>query len=338
MIPDLFHAEYPNLASESHVDVLRLIRSENIGPVTFFKLVSHFGSVSKALEQAADMSMRGGRKKPIKIASKSDAERELEQAGKHGATLLVYGDAYYPKMLQTIHDPPPLLMVMGNPALLNRSMNIGVVGARNASANACRFTSKLAQDLGKENVTVVSGLARGIDGSAHQGALSSGTVGVIAGGIDTVYPPEHKDLYAKMREEGVILSEQPFGSVPQPRNFPARNRIISGMSHGIVVVEASLKSGSLITARMATDQNREVFAVPGSPLDPRCKGTNQLLREGCALVESADDVLSHLNALSGPSLHEAPPQAYHPPAAVQPSENEVEQARDQVIEKLGPEP
>lgn len=332
---DLFQPEYPNLSHAKKLDVLRLIRSENIGPITFFKLFSHFGSVSAALDAIPEMSVKGGRKKPIAIASQTDAERELEAVEKFGATFIAYGDEHYPLMLQTIHDPPPLLTVLGHPRTWQKQLNVAVVGARNASANGCRFTHQIAMDLGKGGATVVSGLARGVDAAAHQGALSSGTVGVIAGGIDTVYPPENANLYKQIAEQGAILSEQPFNASPQPRNFPARNRIISGMSHGIVVVEASLKSGSLITARMAMEQGREVFAVPGSPMDPRCKGTNQLLREGASIAETAEEVLRGLSSFTKRPFAEAKLPEYESPAHVTPDARELTRARALVLEKLG---
>jgi DNA processing protein len=334
----LFHLEYPTLAQEKTADVLRLIRSENVGPVTFFKLLSYFGSVAKALDAIPDMSVKGGRARPIKIASAAVVKEEMDKAEAFGARILVYGHPDYPQLLHTVHDAPPVIMTLGNAKLWNRGVNIGMVGARNASANGCRFTQKTAQDLGKAGICVISGLARGIDAAAHNGALATGTVGVIAGGIDTQYPPENKDLYTKLAAEGGIISEQPFGFAPQARSFPARNRIISGMSHGLVVVEASLKSGSLITARQAAEQNRDVFAVPGSPMDPRCKGTNQLLREGAVVTESADDVLQHVRNYQNTPLAEPQGGNFRPAAMKAPSEAELSEARKDVMRKLGHEP
>lgn len=334
----LFHSEYPSLAQEKTADVLRLIRSENVGPVTFFKLLSYFGSVAKALDAIPDMSLKGGRARPITIASPADVAAEIEKAEKFGAKICVYGSADYPSLLHTIHDAPPVIMTLGSPKIWLRGVNIGVVGARNASANGCRFTHKIATDLGKAGVCVVSGLARGIDAAAHSGALATGTVGVIAGGIDTLYPPENKDLYAKLAQEGGIISEQPFGYAPQARSFPARNRIISGMSHGLVVVEASLKSGSLITAKLAADQNRDVFAVPGSPMDPRCKGTNQLLRDGAVVTECAEDVLQQVRDYGNRPLAEPPSADFRPAAARTPDENTLKEARHVLGLKMGHEP
>lgn len=332
------HTEHPSLAQEKTADALRLIRSENVGPVTFFKLLSYFGSAAKALEAIPDMSVKGGRARPITVAKPADVNAELEKAAKFGAKVIVYGHPDYPALLHTIHDAPPVIMVLGSPSVWQRGVNIGLVGARNASANGCRFTHKIATDLGKAGICIVSGLARGIDAAAHTGALTTGTVGVIAGGIDTLYPPENKDLYAKLAEQGGIISEQPFGHAPQARNFPARNRIISGMSHGLVVIEASLKSGSLITAKLAAEQNRDVFAVPGSPMDPRCKGTNQLLRDGAILTESAEDVLQHVLAYGNRPLAEPSGAGFRPATVKPPGEDELKEARRILAQKIGHEP
>lgn len=332
------HAEYPSLAHEKTSDVLRLIRSENVGPVTFFKLLSYFGSVSKALDAIPDMAKRGGGKRPIKIASEAAAKEEIERTEAFGAKIILYGAPDYPKMLHTIHDAPPVIFALGHPQVWQRGVNIGIVGARNASANGCRFTQKLASDLGKAGVCVVSGLARGVDAAAHSGAMATGTVGVIAGGINTVYPPENQYLYDKMRAEGAIVSLQPWGFEPIAASFPARNRIISGMSHGLVVVEASLKSGSLITARQALEQNREIFAVPGSPLDPRCKGTNQLLRDGAVVTESAENVLQHVRQHRTPPLAEPKAPDFGASPFHMPGEAELAEARKAVQAKLGHDP
>ncbi len=295
----------PSLKAERAVDVLRLIRSENIGPMTFYQLVKYCGSVSRAIEIAPEMSARGGRKKPIRIASMAEAEHELSALSRYGASVVLYGSEDYPRLLQMVPDAPPLLTVLGHSHLLSSPRMLGVVGARNASANGCLFTKKLVSDVGATKTVIISGLARGIDTAAHQASLASGTIAVIAGSIDHIYPPENEKLYHAIREQGAIIAEAPFGTKPLARHFPARNRIIAGMAQGTLVVEASLKSGSLITARYALDYNREVFAVPGSPMDPRCHGTNQLLREGAHMVESAADITSHLSA-------ETIPLAEHP--------------------------
>ena len=215
-----------------------------------------------------------------------------------------------------------------------------MVGARNASANGCRFAYKLATDLGKRGLIVVSGLARGVDTACHKGALETGTVAVIAGGIDSIYPPENKDLYAAITEKGAIVAELPFGATPKGTNFPQRNRIISGLSYGVIVVEATLKSGSLITARMALEQNREVFAVPGFPMDPRCNGTNQLLRQGATLIESAQDVLDSIEQLRDRQmeLFERNAVSYLPSRLQPPAESELDELRDEIVTQLGSSP
>jgi len=338
MQSDLFHRAYPSLAHEKTVDVLRLIRSENVGPVTFYKLLDHFQSIPKALDAIPELAKKGGRKRPIKMASLSAVQEEIEKTERFGAKIIVYGSPDYPKMLHTIHDAPPVIFALGHSSVWQKGINIGIVGARNASANGCRFTQKIASDLGKAGICVISGLARGIDAAAHSGAITSGTVGVIAGGINTVYPPENAYLYDKMRAEGGIISHQPFGFEPIAASFPARNRIISGMAHGLLVVEASLKSGSLITAKQALDQNREIFAVPGSPMDPRCKGTNQLLRDGAVLCESAEDILQHVRQYNNVPLAEPKTLDFQPSAITTPSESELVEVRKLVIGKLGHDP
>jgi DNA processing protein len=333
----LFHSEYASIAHENPLNVLRLIRSENVGPVTFFKLLAYYGSVAKALDAIPELAKRGGSKRPIKVASLDSVKEELEKTQASGARVILYGAPDYPRMLQTIHDAPPVIFALGHPQIWQHNVNIGIVGARNASANGCRFTQKIAADLGKAGVCVVSGLARGIDAAAHSGAISTGTAGVIAGGINTIYPPENKYLYDKMREEGAIVSIQPWGFEPIAASFPARNRIISGMSHGLLVVEAASKSGSLITAKQALDQNRDVFAVPGSPMDPRCKGTNQLLRDGAILCESAEDILQHVRQYANTPLSEPKAPDFTAPPIATPDESELREARKILIGKLSHE-
>lgn len=276
------------------LDWLQLIRSENVGPKTFLDLIGFYGSAINALEALPELAKRGG-KKAIKILSRHDAEKEMERVTKIGAAIITLNDESYPKLLKEIADPPPVITVRGNLELLNKDA-IAVVGARNASLNGCHFASKLAGDLGREGYIVISGLARGIDTSAHRATVETGTVAVIAGGIDNIYPKENEKLYEEIASNGAIISELAFGVVPQPKNFPQRNRIISGMSFGTVIVEAAMKSGSLITARLALEQGREVFAVPGHPADPRCHGPNKLIKDGASLVESAADVIQALNA------------------------------------------
>ncbi|CAK6514685.1 DNA-processing protein DprA [Rickettsia helvetica] len=294
MLKELFSVSNSKTSySLETINILRLIRSENIGPKTFFSLIKLFGDAATAIDNAPDFSLRGGKSKPIKIFSKSDAEKELELLEKDNAKISTYKSPEYSKLLLEIYDPPPILSYKGNIELLNHNKCVAIVGARNASANGRSFAHKITNDLVKEGYITVSGLARGIDSSVHQAAISQ-TIGVIAGGIDHVYPPENKKLFENLAEEGLILAELPIGSTPLEKHFPQRNRIISGLALGVVVVEASLKSGSLITAKFALEQNREIFAVPGFPLDPRCQGTNKLIREGAYLVESVDDIVANL--------------------------------------------
>lgn len=324
----------PTLRGADPVEVIRLIRSEQVGPMTFFQLVKFCGSVAKAIDMAPGISQRGGRKKPIVITPKAAAEREYEALTKFGAKVVLYGDEAYPRLLQSVADAPPMLSVRGHTHLLKEKNLIGMVGARNASANGCAFARKLAADLGTAKFTVVSGLARGIDTAAHRGALATGTIAVIGGGIDNVYPPENAALYEEIAATGAIVSELPFGMAPHAKSFPARNRIIAGMSRGVAVVEASLKSGSLITADYANDYGREVFAVPGSPMDPRCTGTNSLLKQGATMLESVRDITSHLGPMGELPMAEAEATSFAEPAAPAISESLLAEAREAVLAAL----
>lgn len=272
---------------------LRLIRSENIGPITYFQLLARFGSAQAALDAIPDLAARGGGRAP-RLASRAAIEREIEQVGRLGARYLFLGQGLYPPLLAELETAPPALIVKGHPSLLDKPA-VAMVGARNASAAACRFARTLASALGDAGTIIVSGLARGIDSAAHDGALETGTIAVVAGGVDIFYPPENEARQSAIAERGLIVSEQPPGVEPRSRHFPSRNRIIAGLAHGTVVVEAAPRSGSLITARCAAECGREVMAVPGSPLDPRAQGCNQLIREGATLVQSADDVLEAIS-------------------------------------------
>jgi DNA processing protein len=328
----------PHLRGTNPIDALRLIRSEQVGPMTFFRLVKFCGSVAKAIEMAPSISKRGGRAKPIKIVSRADAEREYEALTKFGAEILMYGEERYPRLLQQIADAPPILTVRGHVHLAGGGNLIGMVGARNASANGCLFAKKLSSDLGAAGQIVVSGLARGIDAAAHRGALGTGTIAVIGGGINNVYPPENAILFEEIAATGLIISELPFGAEPHARSFPGRNRIIAGMSRGVIVVEASLKSGSLITAEYANDYGRDVFAIPGSPMDPRCHGTNRLLKDGATMVETARDILSNLAPLGELPLAEQQALNFHEAPAASLDEQTLERARAAIIESLGASP
>lgn len=328
----------PHLRGVDPIDALRLIRSERVGPMTFFHLVKFCGSVAKALEMAPGISQRGGKKKPIRIASKAEAQREYEALTKFGAELLLYGQERYPRLLQQCADAPPVITVRGHTTLAANTNMIGMVGARNASANGCMFAKKLSSDLGAVGQIVVSGLARGIDASAHRGALGTGTIAVIGGGINNVYPPENAILFEEIAATGLIISELPFGAEPHARSFPGRNRIIAGMSRGVVVIEASLKSGSLITAEYANDYGRDVFAVPGSPMDPRCHGTNKLLKEGASMVESARDILGNLAPLGELPLAEQLPLSFNEAPATKLDEQDIDRARAATLEALSASP
>ncbi|BAE49485.1 DNA-processing protein DprA [Paramagnetospirillum magneticum] len=325
------------LSAAERFDWLRLIRSENVGPRTFSRLLERFGSASAALAALPDLARKGGARRPIRICPKADAEREMEATGRVGARLLGVAEPGYPAWLAALDDAPPLLCVLGNPSVLAKPM-VAMVGARNASLNGRNFARRLAADLGRAGYVVASGMARGIDTAAHQGALASGTVAVLAGGVDVVYPPENTDLWREIGAAGAVVSEMPVGTQPQASYFPRRNRIISGLSLGVVVVEANARSGSLITARFAADQGREVFAVPGSPMDPRAAGPNDLLRHGATLTESVADVTDVLGDLLRRPLAEGKRADFRAPQPVEPDTSEMDQARARVAEALGPAP
>lgn len=279
------------------INILRLIRSENVGTKTFFTLIKIFGNSKTALENIADFSKRGGRTKPIKIFTEQEAEKELKKLEKAGAKLITYLSKDYSQLLLQIHNPPPILTYKGNIKLLNSDKCLAIVGARNASINGKMLAKKFAEELTQQGYIIVSGLARGIDTAAHQAAQNQ-TIGVMAGGIDYIYPAENAKLYNDMSDNALLIAELPIGSEPLQQNFPQRNRIISGLSLATLVVEAGLKSGSLITALNALNQNREVFAVPGFPLDPRAQGTNNLIKQGAYLVENIDDIVNNLPNIS----------------------------------------
>ncbi|MEQ8196386.1 MAG: DNA-processing protein DprA [Rhodospirillales bacterium] len=319
---------------------LRLIRTEHVGPMTFRRLLGRFGSAEAALAALPGLARRGSGSKAPKIYPPEKAEAEIEALEALGAALIARCEPGYPPLLAAIEDAPPLISVLGDPTLLERpaGTTIAVVGARNASLNGRRLARDIAAGLGRAGQLVVSGMARGIDAAAHEGALATGTVGVLAGGVDHVYPKENAALFAEVRETGALISEMPPGTVPQAQHFPRRNRLISGMAQGVVVIEAGQRSGSLITARMALEQGRDVFAVPGSPLDPRNRGSNDLLRQGAILTESADDVLGALGPLD-PALREAKQDTdIIDDFAAMPEPGEAERAQAAVLECLGPAP
>jgi DNA processing protein len=324
------------LNPQERLDWLRLIRTENVGPVTFHQLLQRHGSAAAALAALPELAKRGGRKQ-FAVWSRDAAERELAAIHRLGGRLVAWGEPDYPPNLAPLDDAPPLLTVLGRPELLARK-SIAMVGARNASASGQRFAREMAYDLARAGFVVTSGLARGIDAAAHGGALAQGTVAVVGGGADVVYPEENRGLHEEIIAQGAVVAESAVGTVPQARHFPRRNRLISGMSVGVVVIEAALKSGSLITARFAAEQGREVFAVPGSPLDPRCRGTNDLIRNGATLVEGADDVLAGLASLGGRIAAEPPRRRPAPRPAPETTQNERDEAETSVTRLLGPTP
>ncbi len=311
------------------LDRIRLIRSPSIGPVTYRQLIARFGTPQAALEAIPDLARRGGGKPP-RLFGRDEAERERSRVEKFGARYLTFGKGLYPSLLAELDDAPPLLIAKGDVGLLDRP-SVAIVGARNASAAACRFARGLAHVLGREGLVVVSGLARGIDSAAHDGALEAGTIGVVAGGVDVFYPPENKDRQEKMFEHGLVLAEMPPGTEPRARHFPYRNRIIAGVSLGTIVVEAAPRSGSLITARLAAEAGREVMAIPGSPLDPRARGCNQLIRDGATLVQDAADVIEAVQPLK--------PRVAAPSVRYEPKQEELDGEAVEVLESLlGPSP
>ncbi len=299
------------LSNEQRLDWLQLMKSENVGPATFRTLINRFGGARSALDALPELSKRGGLRRRIRIYPRQAAERDFANLSAFGGRFIALGEDGYPPLLRHISDAPALICAKGRIELLNSDC-IAMVGARNASAIGRKFARQVASDLGAGGCTVVSGLARGIDTAAHEASLERGTIAVVAGGLDVIYPPENAKLHAAIAQDGVIVSEMTPGTRPKAEFFPRRNRIISGISHGVIVVEAALRSGSLITARMAGEQGRDVFAVPGSPMDPRAAGTNKLIRDGAILVRKADDVLEAMS--SAPSSGLALRQAFSIPS------------------------
>jgi DNA processing protein len=322
------------LADSERIDRLRLIRSDNVGPRTFRSLLAHFGSARLALERLPELARRGGAARGGRICSEDDARAELAACRRLDIGLLAPGEAGYPPRLATLDDAPPLLGVRGATKTLMRPM-IAIVGSRNASGAGLKFSGQLARDLGEAGFVIISGLARGIDQAAHRASIASGTVAALAGGHDRIYPPEHEALLAAILEtEGAAISEMPLGHEPRARDFPRRNRLISGAAIGVVVVEAAHRSGSLITARMAAEQGREVFAVPGSPLDPRAAGTNDLIKQGATLVTEAADVIQAIEPIMERPLRLPLSEGEADPLPSDPEANE----RARIVELLGPTP
>jgi DNA processing protein len=324
------------LTDAQRLDWLCLIRSSNIGPRTFRTLINHFGGAREALAALPGLASRGGAKHPAQIFPREDAERELEDARSRGISLIGLGEPEYPRRLQAIADPPPLIAVRGNLQSLSLPM-VAMVGSRNASAAGVKMAERLARDVGEAGFVVVSGLARGIDAAAHRGSLGTGTIAVLAGGHERVYPAEHTDMLETILGAGAALSEMPLAWEPRGRDFPRRNRLISGLSLGVVIIEAARRSGSLITARMALEQGREVFAVPGSPLDPRAEGTNGLLKQGAALVTEASDILAVLEPILG-RKGALPIEEPEPADTALPTSDPGADERARIVALLGPTP
>lgn len=329
------------LTEKQKLSWLRLIRSDNIGPVTFRDLINHFGSAEAALEALPDLSRRGGSARSPRIATLAEAEREMETATRFGARFIGIGEADYPPALREIDGAPPLIAMKGSSAAAIRP-SLGIVGSRNASINGAKFAAMLARQCGQAGYTIASGLARGIDAAAHSASLSTGTVAMLAGGLDKPYPPENyrllDDIYAN---GGATISEMPFGWEPRARDFPRRNRLIAGVSLGVLIVEAAERSGSLITARLAGDFGRLVFAVPGSPLDSRCHGTNRLIKDGATLVTEAADILDALSPMMEPRFDL--PQVVregteHQPMSQAGDHHAGDRERAILAEALGPSP
>ena len=320
----------PELSHAARRDWLRLARSQGVGSVTFAHLISRFGEASLALAALPDLARRGGRAESLRLMTHDEAETELARGDALGAELVCSCETRFPAALAALDPPPPLIWAWGDVALMQRS-SVAIVGARVASAAGQRFARGLAAELGAAGQIIVSGLARGVDGAAHLGALPTGTVAVLGGGIADIYPREHADLHAQIIARGCVVSESPPDKTAQARDFPRRNRIIAGLCRAVVVVEAEIRSGSLITARLAAEQGREVLAVPGSPLDPRAKGTNDLIRQGAALCEGAEDVLRALEGFRG----FAEPD---PPSPTLPHDTTDDALRETIFALLSPTP
>lgn len=313
---------------------LRLIRSENVGPATFLTLINRFGGAEAALEALPDLAARGGSRR-IRIASEADAQAEWATAERLGARFVCRGEPDYPAILNVTEAAPPVLAIMGDAALLSRP-GLAVVGSRNASLAGCKFAGRLAEEIGRAGHAIVSGLARGIDAAAHEAALATGTVGVFAGGLDRPYPNENRPLMRRIVDRGgCLVTEMPFGWTPRAVDFPRRNRVVVALSLGVLVVEAAMRSGSLISARLAGEMGRLVFAVPGSPLDPRAAGANKLLKDGAILVTEAADVLDALQPLLGRTrMSEQLDEEADLPANEECAEGE----RERILQALGPTP
>lgn len=326
------------LSDRQRLAWLRLIRSDNVGPVTFRELINHFGSAEAAIDRLPELSRRGGAGREIRVASIGEAEAELEAARRFGAVFVGIGEPDYPPALRRIDGAPPLIAAIGDLSLAQMPA-VGMVGSRNASISGTKFAARLAREIGMAGYAIVSGLARGIDAAAHAASLDTGTIAALAGGLDQPYPPENLALYNEMRAgKGLAISEMPMGWEARARDFPRRNRLIAGVALGVVVIEAAERSGSLITARRAADFGRLVFAVPGSPLDPRAAGANGLIKDGATMVTEARDVLDALSPLS----RIAPDDGSIMAETDSPDRDEMQapddSERSRIVQALGPSP
>ena len=344
---DLFQTTIPapiqQLSDQQRIDWLRLTRSRGIGPITFRDLINYFGSAGHAIDQ---LNGRQFNKRKFQIASQQEALEELEKVERYGAHLVALNEPGYPRWLQSIEGAPPLLYVKGNLAL-SQQPSLAMVGSRNASAAGLKFTSQLAQGVGSQGMVISSGLARGIDTSAHQASLQTGTIAVLGGGIDHIYPAQNEALYHQIGQNGLLISERSMGFRPQAKDFPRRNRLISGLSLGTLVVEAAIRSGSLITARFAGEQGRHVFAVPGHPLDPRASGTNKLIQEGAQLVCKPQDIIEALavqidkSNIANISSDQTDNQVFeknHSNKGFYETNNTTKELRSRLLDLLGPTP
>ncbi len=323
------------LPNETRLAWLQLIRSDNVGPASFRMLINRFGGAEAALEALPDLAARGGAKSVV-VASRESVEIELDRAQRLGARFVCLGEPDYPSLLRQSDQAPPVLAIMGAAEPLSRPA-VAIVGARNASLSGIKLTKQFAGDLARNGYVVVSGLARGIDAAAHEASIETGTIGVFAGGLDRPYPPENRPLMRRIVDEGgCLVSEMPFGWEPRARDFPRRNRIVAGLAMGLLVMEAATRSGSLISARMAGEMGRLVFAVPGSPLDPRAAGTNQLLKDGAILTTEAADVISALLPLDERMM---PAEGLmFEPEGIRAGDEPAEGERERILETLGTTP
>ncbi|MEO1100294.1 MAG: DNA-processing protein DprA [Pseudomonadota bacterium] len=315
------------LSETERFDWLRLARTPGVGPITFSNLIDRFRSASEALGTLPDLSRKAGRKRAMTPPSPDAISQEIEATAKLGAQIVAACEADYPPLLRAIDPPPPVLTLLGDTTLAAKR-TVAIVGARNASAAGRKIARDMAAELGQTGYVTVSGLARGIDGEVHAASLKTGTIAALAGGVDHIYPQQHDRLHAAIAAEGLIISERPLGARAVAKDFPRRNRIVTGCSLGVVVVEAAERSGSLISARTAGEQGREVMAIPGSPLDPRSAGANRLLRDGATLVRSSEDVIEVLDGLERRHFSEPPGAEFEPPTTYEPDADELARVRE----------